>query len=858
MVKEDVARAQNALLSYLSVAESIKQNDFLNSPIYNLEKLIVDPLNTLRTVLSDSSMTRTLSNDHLRQFFIALVAPSFCGKTQTAFVFESVKPLYFPIELLWNNAQDIYKNYISLSLCLKVCAKNDLTMLKNMSTEEERLLFDLPERSEALYTFISASNLILKYKNVPFATVGLLMNLIKLSDQEFESSGKAWMQYHADRRDFKFYSKSFEQFMEFYRDRRDFCVFIDEFLGEDWLVLIRNICRAMGIRIIVSNTNTNIANLVGLKQSRSSRAQGDYFYAWSIIFNLLNYSKFDINSLSPLQNVAQHPHFQVFFDYLRTAKIRPGVLQYLITNIRSESSLMTGTFVGFFDTLINNIGNAIKERKFTIFTTEEGRSANLGLLLNYSYNSDFPSRFNHKSYLENHLYFLDNPVNKSKYLFITYPAIGRRSFLSIPKVVAKQSIHGLVSWDLELVYFDKEEIITILSCFAIKPEISVMQILLEAQSAAIRRDRNPATTANPNALKLDGNILEVLATTCIIDSSHHRYVSDRVTFAGQNGIEFLKSLISNLISDTSLSTDRAAITEGTATSRGTVETLNEIVQPVERMELSLTFPSDPLFDLESDLNRFSVPFLYASNMGIPQFLQELTSVGAINVGSCTRTADNENIDILFDISKDSVPCKAVAECKNWARPVYYRELEEIIQKARSTTNTKLSFIFCNIIHENPFASVAESLYEYCVRERVNVYRVKKLLSGHQYEMEPIEVVSDAPNMICIILEICEIDEQNLNEMGENLTGAASIKRIETVKQTPSQSQTRMQTRSQTSSSAAQAQPSLPLINAKVPKLSKTSENPVKAQSKPRKAPIKVLATSSNPINLLAKLKNEKN
>lgn len=136
----------------------------------------------------------------LMECFVALVAPSFTGKTQSAFVINTVKPLYFCVDDGdYEQMQSIYLNFISHTRCLKMCAYKDFMELKNLALPSEKDLFEatyLPniygpvyQLLDQLISYMSVSNLISKYSDLPSFALGFIMALIERSDKEFASSG---------------------------------------------------------------------------------------------------------------------------------------------------------------------------------------------------------------------------------------------------------------------------------------------------------------------------------------------------------------------------------------------------------------------------------------------------------------------------------------------------------------------------------------------------------------------------------------------------------------------------------------------------------------------------------------------
>ncbi len=756
--------AEFALETYIKNGESIRRDgNFENSPMSALERVIIDPITTIRNVLSASSVPQVLSSDHLSKFFVALVAPSLSGKTQSAFVLNSVKPLYFSFDTPINDkVQNIYKNFSSLSKCLMNCAEKDMerllrlsplpdqssitTMTTTTSTDtvsgRNQPTIQIPEYrdSDLMFAHISASNLTSFYSRNKSFVLGFFMALIERSEREFEQSGQKWMKFHANQRDFHFSAKSMIEFKRFVGEGRDYCVFLDEFVGIPWAVLIRNLIRAAGMICIVANTNTNIANLVGVSQSVASRNEGgtnDYI-VWSLIFSLLNYTSFQTTMCHSLQTASFDPlqihHFERFFNYLMTSKIRPGILHYMINAI--ESGNKKDLFSNFLDYIIRKIGSDLRSKKSQIAKSIEGTSANLALFLNYAYHFKEldQKNMNPKTYLKDHLYFLKNPTNGSEFMFMTYAPEPKSRCLRIWKS-KNNNTSQFYDWDKEHVYFDSEELITLLSCLCVKPATSVALTLNEAKRAAERVNFDVGNTDNPNSLKLDGNRLEVLATVGLLESSHHDHGSKFITFSGQDGVSFTKNLIANLI------------------NKG---------DPSENISLTFDSGFDFDFDIEYALEKTKIPFLYPSNCPVPAILQQLTLAGSIKVGSFLRTRNSAQIDMSFDFELYSVPAKAVAECKNWAKPVTFGEILKIIGKAMNDNHAMLSFIFCARISDTTQGTNLDPISTFSEINRINIFRIEKV-DAHSFKMVPILDLVGNPNLICIIFETHVIDNETLIE-----------------------------------------------------------------------------------------------
>lgn len=180
---------------------------------------------------------------------------------------------------------------------------------------------------------------------------------------------------------------------------------MDEFDSNPFAILFRNLVRAVGMTCILANTDTTIANLSG------SASQQEEYDVWSILFTQMNSLSFQLDSCSSLQNAsfdpAQYSYYERFFNYLKVSKLRPGIHEFLIEAI--ESLNMEGSFVDFLDSVINEIGHVVDRKKTRINGSVDGRNANMALCFDYAYCFD-EINMNRKTYLKNHLYFMENPT----------------------------------------------------------------------------------------------------------------------------------------------------------------------------------------------------------------------------------------------------------------------------------------------------------------------------------------------------------------------------------------------------------------------------------------------------------------
>ena len=281
-----------------------------------LEHIIEDPETNVRKYLNFPE-SQEISLD---KAFIALVAPSFAGKTQSAFVMRNVRPLYFALDLLnpiIDSRQSVYKNFTSLSLHLSKASENDYESIKreifvskDFDAQNAILNYEDAEKEKnesickhfapLIFQKISAENLLNSYGDTTFECLGFLMKLIEDAEENYHSNNENWMRFYINRESFYYSGKTPKEFKLFISKLPNkYCLFLDEFSGKTGSVLIRNLARGTTLKCIVANTNSDIANLTGQAQSCASRTNPTDVAAnrdvWSVVFNCLNNADWDLS-----------------------------------------------------------------------------------------------------------------------------------------------------------------------------------------------------------------------------------------------------------------------------------------------------------------------------------------------------------------------------------------------------------------------------------------------------------------------------------------------------------------------------------------------------------------------------------
>lgn len=182
--KIEDSKTVKELKNYLKIGCEIRKDpDFLGSHLDELEKMALDTEGYFQS--EEIKKKHSIHPESLlNQSLIALAAPSFEGKTQSAFVFKDLRPLYFVANpsikfASSDNVQLIYRNYQSISKCLLNFASEDYELIKNTGnpdeTDSNTKKFRLTEKDlELLFLKVSVSNLKEHHLKTKFWILGLL------------------------------------------------------------------------------------------------------------------------------------------------------------------------------------------------------------------------------------------------------------------------------------------------------------------------------------------------------------------------------------------------------------------------------------------------------------------------------------------------------------------------------------------------------------------------------------------------------------------------------------------------------------------------------------------------------------
>ena len=777
--------SSRALEGFIKTALIIrKAPNFNNSKASVLDSVLSGNSVSLRNEVEGGIYLDENSAETMVKTFFALAAPSLDGKTQTAFVLDKVRPLYFALGATGNVSYDhiiqpIYLNYSKLNIAIQDLAEIDLKVLekqpmrKELENEIKKKIISGDSQSSnfSLFFKCTSDELFKTYGKVEFLTLGLLCALVEDARKRYDTvdinSRPHWMKFHAERPELNFKGISIANILKDPDFFHGYCLYLDEYVGHDWAVLIRNLARSIGLKCVVSSTNAKIANLIGKEQSGLSGSKGPQI--WSVVVNKLDSTNWDILRESVDESLDEAiywiqeslkidrfpddlDHFNNFInDFIQNqlAELRPGVAVMAANAILSFSKRckkgFKHSFSDFLDKLVSEIGREIELRKPNIMK-KSAVAATFGLMLSDSFDRSYKEMMSIQhlcNYLENHLYYLINPADPKGWMFLTV-ASGNSEFPINFITQDKNSINTdtitLVKtpWKVEFTYFRSGELLTILACQKLIPTDLSIEGILEANRllSASKGTNVGETRPKGQECYFSGNTLEVLSTVCFLDASHRNVNNPLLTFKGVSGLTYLKNLVQNL-------------------------SLNRN----DRININLEFG----FDLAKRFNLFlffeacHFPFLYTSNCELPGFFASLMGRNfnnrSVHVTDFNRTENKLEIDGQFSFFFSQDPninpvyeANCVIECKNWAAKVSLKDLTDIIGKAVMTRNSKLGILVCNELSGFQ-QSTEEKFDEFINRLNINVYYlVKDGTNLSKLNFMPLSHEFDSPDMVYLIIE----------------------------------------------------------------------------------------------------------
>jgi hypothetical protein len=750
--------AKSAMRHFVRTASIVRRNSaaFSSSIAHSIEKILGEA--DMKAYIRELEPTN--SEIVCGRTFICLAAPSLVGKTQLAFVLWERLPFYFVLSGgPSDRRQHVYKNFDCLSRKLKEFARRDSeSILEEMDVYATDV--DEDELKEC-YKYITATNLSSeKLQNKKFWTLGFFRALLRNTKRpRTQFSRISWMDMWISARKFQVEPVSLTEFLQ--EDAAQFrslhCVFLDEFRESFANVFVRNLVRCLGVKCFVSNTNTHIANMIGLGALEGSREAGDSVWAMvvceldpfrpQVLSEIFNWTALKATLSRKILNASVKASLSAFlanFHRHELPHLRPGVAIFFadaVVLLSQADGLPNFSLKMCLDFIVSYVSLQIFTRKKSMYGTFEGMLGNFALNSSIAFECSRVSHvafgpatrplpplppqqhqrrtinmmLNRRVFLEHHLFFIINPVTTDHWCFFLYRDTG--STVSI-------RIDGQLCQWTELSCFKKNELITLLACM-----FGTLQAPAEALMVTSHLQDNlehPTIRGlpNPQAAFNSGVDLEVSSAISIIDASHYTLTPNQTvnpTLGGIPFIDFLKNVLRNRISDMNFrlagfsskcfldldleGTSSSMISPSSTTSRRSAKN----VQPSRYIETE--FKNCPLKDFFA---AFKVPFLGPSNLSWPQHLLNVFpqfKPDNPNLGTYNRTPNNSGIDGIFDIIEITSshpetptfsPAKAIVECKHWNSPLEAFHIKEIIHKAQHFAGmddcpVMFLFIMCNSI-----------------------------------------------------------------------------------------------------------------------------------------------------------------
>ena len=673
------------------------------------------------------------------QFFISLAAPSMTGKTQLAFSAESKLPLYF----VFDSSQNIYKNFHNLSDDFLYAAKQDygdfeMKLVKLNWIEGEHEPFSL--------------RLLQKVRDFKFRTLGILFQIMDGFDDQIVSSKfniSSWMEYLSNKRInskepinpismVEFCQHSRAQFM-----LKNFYLFMDEFSATPELVVVRNLCRGIGLTCLLASTNAKVMNLIG--KSRRSSSRTELPGVWSVVVPKLPPVPTKI-----IENFGLEEKLEKIIkrtcseDEERTIKLveyikdqcfvsRPGVSKYILESIDHIVSVNIEPLTAdvFFTTLLKRVTLQIRKRKANAFASAEGINSNVKLLNGDLFDSNYLDEFRAASsskMIDNHFFHLKNPNNEDSKPFLLFRDLSNSKPLILRNWVPQDEY-------LFQCYFDLKEEILLLSCLMASIGSSTTKVFFASDEK-----ESAGNGKNITSLSYSGNLLEVITLSAVIDSSH--YSNDEIdgSFTGVPLGNFFGNFIRNL--DWKCEKFRSK---------------SDIIDLKCGKEL------------EDVMKSFKVPFLFPANNKWPKHYEELfpPTLSSFRLGTYYRTSNQDQIDAHFDLlGRNDEKLQSVVECKNRKKSLYINDHLSILKKAQKFFEKEKIFLHLTICRscadfDDARKSGVITFMDYTESELINVYRLKATRKRNEFKLVPAVTRSKLhsnPKLISIIFETEIIDE----------------------------------------------------------------------------------------------------
>ena len=765
-----MGKSKKALEKYIDRADIIRADSesFIGSPMHQLERLILNPSTAVNF---NTGLDLVNDDEELSNSFITLDVPKFGGKTQSAFVFSSIRPLYFTDSRSEKEfIQPIYLNFFNLSYSLKKYATEDLEIIKKVPYVDSsgKKCYNYDEKKYQKRVFCDAA-LKQNHSSTGLLALGFFIKLVEDGRENYDALDEKrppWMKYHSERQNFYFRMSTIEDLSNRPSDFfKGYCLFLDEFdtSKDDNLLYILNLSRVIGLKCIVSNSEAEKSNDFSMRTTQENPS------ICSIVVNRLNpISSNVLNSVFRLEEILEtilkkfrksvKPEICEYFKNFRlelTKSFRAGVVIEIVKILKQFMSVdipFGSQLIDLLEYLITNLSLFLIPKKKYIDDYKFGGNLYLnGPYLYQSFEVDKVIPRPGRTFLNNHLDYLINPVDNTKWLFLTY------SNVNSDTLAIKTKDDNFVKW-FKYRCFDSNEVLLNMALQSMS--------LNSCGTVASDSDSLQNRYTGMNIFMCIGGvnhceISSLVVSFAVIEAS--RISCDTMKLGGQYGINFMRNILINI--------------EEKDLSRGDFYTIVEYESETE---------SSALFDLEKYFENFKVPFFYTFNTPIPETLLKISSNNPVDekahIGNFIYADDLRKFDAMFEFYElveernkrpnVSVPSSyekfyGMIECKGWENPVNNSVIMATVQDAFKLDNCKLVLLFCHRCCG--FLRPPKRCLNYFKTNRVNLFRAtaidtksskalgtrKHIKFVPHYKNDRLKHAKD-PKMIFIIFELARV------------------------------------------------------------------------------------------------------
>ena len=634
-------------------------------------------------------------------YYLALVAPSLTGKTQSAFTIKSKKPVYFSLGAF----QNIYNCFSMLNKELEKSAIEDHDRFMEIFNETTKTLPSQSISMTILDDFIGSKS----------RTLGLLFALMKdglenyVEPTDEDDIKKDWMFFYTRERTIEYTPMSMADFLKHpnYQDFKDnFYVFLDEFVvvGRPWRIFIRNLCRKLKLTCAVASTDADWTDSIGASLKSGSRTELPRLrtICKTEVFPM---TKGQVESEEELPDLITKLHslaaniseeelskVKLFTDYLleQCVDSRPGFMYLCIDALLK---CVNGDFFNrekitmdeLFESFMGRLQFEVYQRKKIDLDTIEGIHAKCQLMCGNYFKKDYYEGQNDElvfdtGNIDNHFFYIKSPVEN-----LTFPLMraATSQIPIIPNYFKKRAVFEVQS------YFKLEEELFLIACLMnnLKYSIAVPFFSIYHKSIALEQDPEPKS------------LYENLAATAIIDTSSKSLTGTRFE-------DFLK---------------------------GVVNSFNRTV--CDKKKRRFEIKTEP--KIQATLAKFKVPFLYPSNTDWPDVYEKFLPRNSSKIlrGNYSKTSIQSRIDAKFDLvnAENNNWSQCIVKCKNRGDNFDVNEFANVIDaknkflEKNNENNSKypIHLTFCKSLGEfksrNKYGKAVISKAQ---QEKMNVLRLE--------------------------------------------------------------------------------------------------------------------------------------